>query len=47
MITLFAVAGVVTLALVGLVSNGLVAALWYWFPAWVPRRLTPVGGLCC
>ena len=22
-----------------LVAAGLVAALWYWFPAWVPRRL--------
>ncbi len=29
--------GVVLLLL--LIAAGLVAALWYWFPAWVPRRL--------
>ncbi len=27
------------LLLIGLVAAGVVGALWYWFPAWVPRRL--------
>lgn len=27
------------LLLVGLLVAGVVGALWYWFPAWVPRRL--------
>jgi hypothetical protein len=27
------------LLLLGLVAAGIVGALWYWFPAWVPRRL--------
>ena len=28
-----------TLLLLGLLAAGVVGALWYWFPAWVPRRL--------
>jgi len=27
------------LLLLGLLAAGVVGALWYWFPAWVPRRL--------
>ena len=27
------------LLLLGLLAAGIVGALWYWFPAWVPRRL--------
>jgi hypothetical protein len=27
------------LVLIMIVAAGIVAALWYWFPAWVPRRL--------
>ncbi|MFI7547938.1 DUF4129 domain-containing protein [Actinoplanes sp. NPDC049599] len=28
-----------TLLLLGLLAAGITGALWYWFPAWVPRRL--------
>jgi hypothetical protein len=28
-----------TVLLLLIVATGLVAVLWYWFPAWVPRRM--------
>jgi Domain of unknown function (DUF4129) len=37
--TVFDVVPPGVLVLLLLLTAGLVAALWYWFPAWVPRRL--------